>query len=106
MFINLMEITKLIDCVIDDNPLKRGLQMPGSRLPIVGSEVLGSGQIRLCLSSLSAESERNVIAKQDRFVKGGGSFASIFPTRADCLLHFVAGPTTPEEALKPASYKG
>lgn len=92
MFINLMGVAELLEFVVDDHPRKCGMQMPGSRLPIVGSEALTRENVKLCLSSLGAESERKVVQKQELFLKQGGTFASIVPIARDALLNFVAGP--------------
>ena len=51
-----------------------------------------SEPIKLCLSSLGAESEKKVVGKQQAFIERGGTFASIFPTSQNSLLNFVAGP--------------
>jgi SAM-dependent methyltransferase len=77
-FINLFDLGEIIECVIDDNPNKQGLRMPGSNLPILGSAVLGEGTIDLCLLSLSPESEQKVLAKMRDYINAGGRFASIF----------------------------
>jgi len=75
-FLNLLALKDCVDSVIDDNPHKQGLAMPGSGLPIIGSAALP--QIDLCMLSLSPESEQKVLAKQQAYVQGGGRFASIF----------------------------
>lgn len=75
-FLNLLALKDCVDLVIDDNPHKQGLAMPGSGLPIIGSAALP--QIDLCMLSLSPESEQKVLAKQQAYVQGGGCFASIF----------------------------
>lgn len=94
-FLNVMGVADLIDCVIDDHPRKQGLRTPGSRLPIVGAEVLKGSHIKLCLSGLGFDSERRVLQAHRRFVDQGGTFASIFPTnRASALTH-LAGPGLP-----------
>lgn len=78
-FLSIMQVADLISCVVDDNPNKKGLQMPVGGLQIVGSEALFSGDIRVCLLGLNPQNQSAVIAKQQRFVKQGGVFASIFP---------------------------
>jgi hypothetical protein len=78
-FISLMQVANLISCVIDDNPNKKGLQMPVGGLPIVGSEALYSGDIGVCLLGLNPQNQPKVIAKQQCFIEQGGIFASIFP---------------------------
>ena len=78
-FLSLMEVTDLIDLVIDDNPHKKGMKMPLGSLEIVGSDALYRGDIRLCLLGLNPQNQTKVIAKHQRFLDGGGIFASIFP---------------------------
>jgi hypothetical protein len=79
MFVNLMGVGRHLDCVIDDHPAKKGLLMPGSRLPIYGSDALWRRQIAMCLATLSPQSEEKVAAKQAAFLARGGVFASVFP---------------------------
>lgn len=85
VFINLMDLGDVIDLVVDDNPNKKGLLMPGSQLPIVGTEVLGKGEVHLCLTSLNPESEERVIQGHQAFRDQGGSFVSIFPASKHAL---------------------
>ena len=85
MFLNLMEITEFIDFVVDDFPEKKGLYMPGSKLPIVGSQAIMDKDIKLCLTTLNMESERKVIQKNQEFIDFGGTFASIFPSSSISL---------------------
>ena len=75
-FVNIYSLGELIECVIDDDPHKHGLLMPGSRLPIRGSAALG--EIDVCLLSLSPESERKFLAKNRSFLDHGGESLSIF----------------------------
>lgn len=77
-FINLLELTDLIDFVIDDNPHKIGLYMPGSHLPILSSSALETYQAKLCLMSLNPESEKKVVNKNQKYLANGGRFLSIF----------------------------
>ena len=77
-FLNLLDLGQYVDCVIDDNPHKQGLAMPGSRLPIMGSAALKERGIDLCLLSVSPESESKVLSKHQDFAQRGGRFSSIF----------------------------
>jgi len=81
-FLNLFEAGSYIDCVIDDNPNKQALRMPGSHLPIRSSSILDEGRLDLCLLSLNPESERKVLSAKQAFVDQGGEFRSIFPLSA------------------------
>jgi hypothetical protein len=92
IFLNLLGVGDLIDFVVDDHPKKCGRRMPGCRLPIVPSATLDEPDVALCLSTLSAESERKVAQKLPAFLERGGSFASIFPVQPGELLTPVAGP--------------
>jgi SAM-dependent methyltransferase len=84
-FLNFFRLSDVIECVIDDNPHKQGLLMPGSQLPIVGSSVLTERKIDVCLLSLSPESEQKVLAKNQDYVAKGGLFASIFALSPSAL---------------------
>jgi len=77
-FINLLDLGDHVVCVIDDNPHKQALLMPGSRLPIRGSDLMTSGAVDVCLLSLNPESEQKVRAKYASYLERGGSFRSIF----------------------------
>lgn len=84
-WLSVFGVEDAIDCVIDDNPHKRGMFMPGSKLPIVGSSALLDREIRLCLLSLNPIGEQKVVEKNTAFVERGGLFASIFPASARAL---------------------
>jgi C-methyltransferase-like protein/methyltransferase family protein/putative zinc binding protein len=86
-FVILFGVQDLVECIVDDNPHKRGLFMPGSRLPIVGSDVLQSNDIALCLLSLNPIGEQKVMEKNQAFAQRGGVFASIFPASAHALKY-------------------
>ncbi len=88
-FVNLYSLHELIECVIDDNPCKQKLLMPGSRLPIRGSGALAA--IDLCLLSLNPESERKVLAKNRPFLDRGGQFLSIFALSPQSVYNANAG---------------
>jgi hypothetical protein len=78
-FINLLGLEGQIDCLVDDNPHKCGMFMPGSRLPIYPSSALVERNVRLCLLSVNPESEDRVMERNGWFLQAGGRFASIFP---------------------------
>lgn len=79
MFINLFNIGKYINFVIDDNTNKQKHFMPGSKLPIKKSSSLINENIKLCLMSLNPNVEKKVVKKNKLFLKKGGKFISIFP---------------------------
>jgi hypothetical protein len=84
-FVTVFDVADMIECIIDDNPNKRGLYMPGSGLPIVGSSALREDGISLCLLSLNPIGEEKVIGNHQAFVDRGGVFASIFPASAHAM---------------------
>ena len=84
-FLTVMDVADLIEFVVDDNPNKRGLFMPGSHLPIVGSDALLNSEARLCLLGLNPLSEQKVIERQRAFTEAGGVFKSIFPSSVVAL---------------------
>tara|TARA_A100000164_G_scaffold289049_1_gene262212 strand:- start:1956 stop:3155 length:1200 start_codon:yes stop_codon:yes gene_type:complete len=73
-FINFLELGDLIDCVIDDHPEKKQCIMPGSHLEIVSSAELSERNIKICISTLSPESEVKVKKKLPEFFSSGGVF--------------------------------
>jgi len=85
VYINLLQIKDHIEFVIDDDPHKQNLRMPGSRLPIRQSNALIEDNIKLCLLGINPESENKVIARNKEFVNRGGSFASISPNSVNAL---------------------
>lgn len=78
-YLSIFNLADCVQCVIDDNPHKQGLYMPGTRLPILGSQALLDQNIKLCLLSLSPEIEDKVVSNNKAFIDNGGVFASIFP---------------------------
>ena len=73
-FINFLQLVDLIDCVIDDHPKKNEFVMPGSHLPIVPSSELNERGIRICISTLSPESETKVRNNLPDYFSSGGIF--------------------------------
>jgi len=84
-FIAMMEISDLIDFVIDDNPNKKGMIMPIGRIKILGSESLYSKNVSLCLLGLNPLNQPKVIKKHTLFSNNGGIFASIFPDTVNAI---------------------
>lgn len=87
-FINLLCLKDNIEFVVDDNSNKQGLFMPGSRLPIRPSGALVKDNIKLCLLSLSLQSEDKVIQNNGSFREHRGTFLSIFPASKYALYKF------------------
>ena len=85
VFLNLFDLADYLECVVDDDPDKQGLLMPGSRLPIHGAQALADRRIDLCLLSLSPESEKKVLAANRAFLDRGGEFRSIFASSPRAL---------------------
>lgn len=79
VWLNAMGVADKIAFVIDDNPNKRGRRMPGSRLPILGSDALLGGGVAWALMAFSPDAEDKVMGKNAAFSDKGGRFASIFP---------------------------
>jgi hypothetical protein len=84
-FVSVFGVAGEIACVVDDNPNKRGMYMPGCGLPIVGSSALLDRGITLCLLSLNPIGEEKVIGNNRAFIDRGGVFASIFPASAHAM---------------------
>jgi hypothetical protein len=84
-FVNLLELKDCIEFAVDDNPNKKGMFMPGSRLPIYNSSALKEQGIKLCLLTLSVASEAKVLEKNQEFITRGGLFKSIFPANPQAI---------------------
>lgn len=84
-FVSMMGVEHLVDFAVDDHPAKRGLYLPGSRIPIRDSASLLEEGVGLCLLALSPESEAKVVERNQEFLRLGGQFASIFPGKSNSL---------------------
>ena len=89
-FVNLLGLDKLISCVIDDDPRKAGLYLPGCQLPIVTSAHLHSKRPTLCLLAASPDSENVIVGKNQAYADNGGCFASIYPRSPLAWEHLKA----------------
>jgi hypothetical protein len=78
-FLNYFGVGDRVSVVVDDDARKQGLLMPGSQVPIRGSEALTREGIGLCLMALGSGPAAAVAARNQGFLQQGGRFASIFP---------------------------
>ncbi|MCE9613647.1 MAG: class I SAM-dependent methyltransferase [Lentisphaerae bacterium] len=85
MYINAMQIAPWLAFVVDDNPNKQQMFMPGSRLAVVDSAHLAASDVRYCLLAVNPENEDALIGRQQVFLARGGEFASIFPSSPRAL---------------------
>lgn len=77
-FANFYDLSDSLVGIIDDNANKLGRYLPGSKLPIIGSDCLDKGEIDLCLLTLNPESEQKVRKARAGYLAKGGQFRSIF----------------------------
>jgi SAM-dependent methyltransferase len=89
-FVNFFALADFLECVLDDNPHKQQLLIPGSRLRISGSEALYSRPVDYCLLSLNPESEQKVLARHRSFLERGGRFFSIFALSPQSVYRVLA----------------
>lgn len=84
-YINLLRLGDLLAFIVDDDPHKAGLFLPGCHLPIRPSAALLEERIDLCLLAVSAAAEERVIENQREYRERGGLFASISPLSSHAL---------------------
>ena len=73
---------KQIDFVLDADPNKQGLYMPGSSVPIRPVTDLLEQHVLLCLLGVNPANQAKVLEKNGPFLRLGGEFLSIFPSRS------------------------
>lgn len=88
-FINFYGLAPFICGVVDDNPNKQTLFMPGSGVPIIDSSCLDTGEIDLCLLTLNPESEQKVLKAKSNYLSCGGRFRSIFSASANSIYQDI-----------------
>ena len=78
--------TKIIDYIIDDNPLKQGMLSPGLNVPIVSSNFFNENypDIIIILAWNFADS---IISKNKQFIKSGGIFIVPLPEIKEIKKH-------------------
>ena len=77
--LNFFGLKDQIEFVVDDDPHMRGLFMPGSGLPILGSKAIYEKDVKLCILTMKTPSDEKVVKNNQRFSEKGGAFVSIFP---------------------------
>lgn len=77
-FVNFYQLGNLIDAVIDDDPNKQGMYMPGCQLPIIGSKALNDGEYSLCLLTCNPWNNEKIALRNQDFINKGGVFLSVF----------------------------
>lgn len=77
-FVCLLGLDEFFEFAVDDHPKKKGLFLPGSKMPILGSSEIMTQNIKICFTTLSKESEAKVVAKNQAYFAAGGNFISIF----------------------------
>lgn len=75
-FINLLALADLFEAVIDDNPNKKGRYMPGSKLPIIGTDCLTDDRYSICILTVSPESEKKILANNQTYVVRGKMYSA------------------------------
>lgn len=78
-FVNLLGLESFLSCVIDDDPRKAGLHLPGSQLPILPSAYLLAERPALCLLAASPDSEGVIRQRNQAYLDAGGTMVSIYP---------------------------
>ena len=96
-FLNLLRIGKLLEFVVDDDPNKHSLHMPGCCLPIRKSHSLVDEGISLCLLGINPQSEDRFASEQREFRQLGGRFLSISPDSS----HAIRPGSIPEQVGVP-----
>ena len=74
--INGLKLGHLFDYIVDDQPEKQSLFMPGCRLKISSSDALND-LTGGCFLSVNHENEEKVMKKHKKYIKNGGSFYSL-----------------------------
>lgn len=99
-FLNYYELKDYFECIIDDDPNKIGLLMPGSKLEILSSKILLEKNIKLCLLSVNPANENKVLIKNQEFINSGGKFYSIFSGSDNSFLLTSSKDAIPQNLKK------
>ncbi|MCX8129916.1 MAG: class I SAM-dependent methyltransferase [Clostridia bacterium] len=80
--LNISGAYRHIDYIVDDNPKKIGLFLPGSKIPILSSEALyKENKPDYCIISPlnNKENEVGILDKHKKYTELGGKFIELFP---------------------------
>jgi SAM-dependent methyltransferase len=86
LLINVLNLSRYVSMVIDDQPEKQNKFMPKSHLPILPRSTLLEEKVDLCLLAVNEESESAVVKNNSEFLKLGGEFKSLLPGSPLCDL--------------------
>jgi len=86
IFVNLFNLKKYINFIVDDNKNKSFMFTPKSKLKILPSSYFDK-RINLCLLSVSPSIETKIIKKFPSFIKNNGKFFSIYPDSKRFILN-------------------
>ena len=78
---NLTKAHRFFECIVDDSQEKSGLFSPNGKLEIKNSDYLITNKPEFCvvMPLSSKETEKNIQAKHQAYVQGGGTFIELFP---------------------------
>lgn len=81
MLLSLTGVAGMLECVLDDNPLKIGRYFPGTLLPIRSSQILYENRPDICIvmPMNAKEIEWAIMARHQEFVQAGGRFMEVLP---------------------------
>jgi len=74
--LNGLKLAEYIDVIVDDQPEKIGLLMPGCSIEIKSSDALYQ-HIGTCLLSVNTENEQRVMSRHKAYLEAGGCFYSL-----------------------------
>jgi len=90
-FINLLELGDYLDFIVDDDPRKEGLFLPGSHLPILKSTALLDTKPAICLLAASPDSECKIRERNESYLAEGGEMPSIYPRSQYAWQPLISG---------------
>ena len=89
IFIHIFKLDKYITNIIDDNPNKKNMLLPGTKLRIIDSQILKSTDHSLCFLAFHPDNANKIIKKNINFIKNGNKFLSIFPKSKNIINYLT-----------------